>query len=135
MSKPAQPLSAPAHLKHNLVVRSVQVQQAFTQAQTALFSKLSQSLQGFIPDPSGGQIDHSLQADFIQRVVNQAEKGDHIPHFLAAVKALRAHQAVADAFTAEGFFQKTRLRVCAVHDGKITRVLPGPDAIADITDH
>jgi len=52
----------------------------------------SRSWTVFWPMPAGRQIDHALQADGVERVVNQTQVRQHVFDFATLVEAHAAHQ-------------------------------------------
>ncbi len=67
--------------------------------------------------------------------MNQAQEGDHILHFAAAIEALGANQPVRQAGLQESFFQQARHGIRPVHHRAIAGFeLPAGDELGDGVD-
>ena len=73
----------------------------------------------FFADAAGGNVDDAFEADAIVRVVDQAQIGQYVLDLAPLVEAHPTHQDIGRRLADKGLFHRARLRVGAVHHGKI----------------
>ena len=73
--------------------------------------------------PRGGLIDDTAQAQIVRTVVDEAEIGQHVLDLRAVKEARATDDAIRDAVSLEGIFQRVRLGVHAVEHGVIAVIL------------
>ena len=92
-------------------------------------------LERFAADAARRLIDDAAQAQIVRTVVDEAEIGQHVLDLRAVEEARAADDAIRDAVSLEGIFQRVRLRVHAVEHGEIA-VIPAvgirQDAVCDV---
>src|SRR5258708_23943634 len=80
-----------------------------------------QVLHRFLADPTGRQIDDTLQADGVERVVNQAQVGQHVFDFTTLVEPHAAYQAVGRTGAHKLILEGSGLSVGAVQNPEIVQ--------------
>jgi len=76
---------------------------------------------GLIADAARWHVDHAHEADIIRGVVDEPQVGKRILDLFALVEPRTAHQPVGDAARHKRIFQRTGLRIRAVHDRTVAQ--------------
>ena len=95
------------------------VLQNLIEADALLVCRSSRTVDRCFPDAALWNVDDPLRADVIPSVVNGSKITEDIPHLHAIIEIMSADDVVGNAFHDKLIFQKTRLGIGPVQDGKV----------------